>query len=263
MVLCLERDADLHMAQLMLLPLTVSCFSEIQIGFTFLVLADPGSPGQRVVKPVLGWWNKGHVNVKGFTVSYEILCRFLTSSGLTRNNTHASSTSIRNVIFDVVIAYFRPATGLNGFACCPWSQVLHGSGPWLHVGFMSVNCQAVAGRLRTLVVLLCLCVSFWTKAAYKEKQKYSAQCGNTFHAHTRLTDHSRPSWSSNILINFLHLLWSNKLPPWSIYLLDSPFWQPLSRFSLVFLLVWNPLLHTPYISSPNHLLFATYAHTIR
>jgi len=55
MVLCLERDADLHMAQLMLLPLTVSCFSEIQIGFTFLVLADPGSPGQRVVKPVLGW----------------------------------------------------------------------------------------------------------------------------------------------------------------------------------------------------------------
>ena len=45
MVLCLERDADLHMAQLMPLPLTVSCFSKIQIGFTFLVPADPGSPG--------------------------------------------------------------------------------------------------------------------------------------------------------------------------------------------------------------------------
>ena len=39
MVLCLERDADLHMAQLMPLPLTVSCFSKIQIGFTFLVPA--------------------------------------------------------------------------------------------------------------------------------------------------------------------------------------------------------------------------------
>jgi len=39
MVICLERGADLHMAQLMPLPLTVSCFSEIQIGFTFLVLA--------------------------------------------------------------------------------------------------------------------------------------------------------------------------------------------------------------------------------
>jgi len=36
MVICLERDADLHMALLMLLPLTVSCFSKIQIAFTFL-----------------------------------------------------------------------------------------------------------------------------------------------------------------------------------------------------------------------------------
>jgi len=45
MVICLERDADLHMAQLMPLPLIVSCFSKIQIGFTFLVPAHPGSPG--------------------------------------------------------------------------------------------------------------------------------------------------------------------------------------------------------------------------
>ena len=52
MVICLERDADLHMAQLMPLPLTVSCFSKIQIGFTFLVLAHPGSPGKRAVKRV-------------------------------------------------------------------------------------------------------------------------------------------------------------------------------------------------------------------
>ena len=42
MVICLERGADLHMAQLMPLPLTVCCFSKIQIGFTFLVLARPG-----------------------------------------------------------------------------------------------------------------------------------------------------------------------------------------------------------------------------
>ena len=52
MVICLERDADLHMAQLMPLSLTVSCFSEIHIGFTFLVPAHPGSPGQRAVKRV-------------------------------------------------------------------------------------------------------------------------------------------------------------------------------------------------------------------
>jgi len=49
-VICLDRGADLHMAQLMPLPLTVSCFSKIQIGFTFLVPAHPGSPGKRAVK---------------------------------------------------------------------------------------------------------------------------------------------------------------------------------------------------------------------
>ena len=52
MVICLEQGADLHMAQLMLLPLTVSCFSKIQIGFTFLVAAHLGSPGKRAVKRV-------------------------------------------------------------------------------------------------------------------------------------------------------------------------------------------------------------------
>ena len=50
MVICLERDADLHIAKLMPLPLTVSCSSKIQIGFTFLVLAHPGRPGQRAFK---------------------------------------------------------------------------------------------------------------------------------------------------------------------------------------------------------------------
>ena len=52
MVICLEQGADLHMAQLMPLPLTVSCFSKIQIGFAFLVPAHPGSPGHRAVKRV-------------------------------------------------------------------------------------------------------------------------------------------------------------------------------------------------------------------
>ena len=51
-VVCLELGADLHMAQLMPLPLTVSCFSKIQIGFTFLVPAHLGSPRQRAVKRV-------------------------------------------------------------------------------------------------------------------------------------------------------------------------------------------------------------------
>jgi len=40
-VICLERGADLHMAQRMPLPLAVSCFSKIQIGLP----SGTGSPG--------------------------------------------------------------------------------------------------------------------------------------------------------------------------------------------------------------------------
>ena len=49
-VICLERGAGLHMAQLMPLPFTVSCFSKIQIGFTLLVLAP-----KRAAKRVCVW----------------------------------------------------------------------------------------------------------------------------------------------------------------------------------------------------------------
>jgi len=51
-VICLKQGADLHMAQLMPLPLTVSCFIKIQIGFIFLLPAHLGSPGKRAVKRV-------------------------------------------------------------------------------------------------------------------------------------------------------------------------------------------------------------------
>jgi len=65
-----------------------------------------------------------------------------------------------------------------------------------------------------------------------------------------------------------HLLSSSSIynnewhPLCSFYMLDSSLIQPLSRSSLVFLLVLDPHLHTPYISSPNHhLLFAAHVHT--
>ena len=50
------------------LPLTVSCFSKIQIGFTFLVLAHPGSRRQRAVKRVyvcvtVEWIKGSHLSV--------------------------------------------------------------------------------------------------------------------------------------------------------------------------------------------------------
>ena len=70
MVFCLERGADLHMAQLMSLPLTVSCFSEVQIGFTFLLLAHPGSPG------------KMELNVCVCVLFFVLILCFLHESGL-------------------------------------------------------------------------------------------------------------------------------------------------------------------------------------
>ena len=62
------------MAQLIPLPLTVSCFSKIQIGFTFLVPAQPGSPGQRIVKRVCVL----HVIMLPFTVADKPLTLNLT-----------------------------------------------------------------------------------------------------------------------------------------------------------------------------------------
>ena len=68
MVICLEQGADLHMAQLMPLPLAVSCFSKIQISFTFLVPAHPGSPLKKAVKSVCVY-NVSNVSV---TVHFKI-----------------------------------------------------------------------------------------------------------------------------------------------------------------------------------------------
>jgi len=73
MVICLERDADLHMAQLMPLPLTVSFFSKIQTGFTFLVPAHPGSPGTRAVKRVcVCVWSQSLVDEAGLNSVNEV-----------------------------------------------------------------------------------------------------------------------------------------------------------------------------------------------
>ena len=82
MVVCLERGADLHMAQLVPLPLTVSCFNKIQIGFAFLVPAHPGSPREKGVKRVC---------VCVCTLSSLILTEFL------RPRRHLSAT-LRNAV---------------------------------------------------------------------------------------------------------------------------------------------------------------------
>ena len=78
----------MHMAQLMPLPLTVSCFSKIHIGFTFLVLAHPGSPGQRDVKwlcvcvfiSVQPFFvvcvQVGHASALGFSIGQDISVKY-------------------------------------------------------------------------------------------------------------------------------------------------------------------------------------------
>jgi len=77
-VICLEQGADLHTAQLMPLPLLVSCFSKIQIGFTFLVPAHPGSPGQRAVKRVcVCVWIKIKLTYVGFRAHVKIASRIV------------------------------------------------------------------------------------------------------------------------------------------------------------------------------------------
>jgi len=52
MVICLKQCGDLRTAYLMPLPLIVSCFSKIQIGYTFPVPAHLGSLGKRAIKRV-------------------------------------------------------------------------------------------------------------------------------------------------------------------------------------------------------------------
>ena len=56
MVICLEQGADLYVAQLMPLPFTVSCFSKIQIGFTFLVSAHLATPGKGLLNGCVCVW---------------------------------------------------------------------------------------------------------------------------------------------------------------------------------------------------------------
>ena len=80
MVICLERGADVHMAQLMPLPLTVSCSSKIQIGFTFLVPADLGSPGQRAVKRVCVCSVNMIVIVGDSSICFSVITLSVTSS---------------------------------------------------------------------------------------------------------------------------------------------------------------------------------------
>ena len=118
--------------------------------------------------------------------------------------------------------------------------------------------------LRSICPTLTLCLSacrFILQDAHT--QPFNSRWSGTTRVgrYKKKLTHSHPSWTSDILY---------QLPPYtmihSIFCVQftclTVLWQPLSGSSSVFLLVLDPLLHTPCISSPSHyLLFAEYAHT--
>jgi len=76
MVICLEQGADLHMVQLMPLPLTISCYNKIQIDVTFLVPAHPGSRAKGAVKRVcVCMWGGGLLCVSPYLAHVAALPR--------------------------------------------------------------------------------------------------------------------------------------------------------------------------------------------
>jgi len=79
------------MAQLMPLPLTVSCFSKIQIGFTFLVLAHLGSPGKRAIKRVLLLLLSHSSLVRQVTPWEEDICRIYTTFSMPISRKYAEA----------------------------------------------------------------------------------------------------------------------------------------------------------------------------
>ena len=100
-VVCQEQGADLHMAQLMPLLLTVSCFRKIQIGFTFLVSADLGSPGQRAVKRVC-------MCVCGTDVATSQVSQHSSSQHVLRlQDNHGITTAVNSVILGVCRDFYR------------------------------------------------------------------------------------------------------------------------------------------------------------
>ena len=99
-VVCLEQGAYLHMIQLMPLPLTVSCFSKTQIGFTFLVPAHPGSPGQRAIKRVCVYMDR-YLQQKQHTLSFiEMTVQFCAHKAIN----YSQITSKENKQLSTVIA---------------------------------------------------------------------------------------------------------------------------------------------------------------
>jgi len=107
MVICLERGADLHMVQLMPLPLAVSSLSKIQIGFTFLVPAHPNSPGQRAIKRVCVY--PLYMRLPTLLTGLESLCLQVVHA----YNSHFFNFTVAYDMFISTMGYFRLNVRIN------------------------------------------------------------------------------------------------------------------------------------------------------
>ena len=124
MVICLKRDADLHMAQLMPLPLIVSSFSKIQIGFTFLVPAHLGIHGKMAVKWVC-LCNTLVVYVSVVRPSYppKVYAYFATTATATTASIHLLAAAIPwREITGIIIVDDRWHACNSGCGRCWWSR---------------------------------------------------------------------------------------------------------------------------------------------
>jgi len=99
----MQQGADLHMAQLMPLPLTVSRFSKIQIGFTFLVPAYPGNHGKRAIKQVCVRMRVQYINSLLTLLTYLQIMRQCTKSPVyTRTSAHTGLQVLAFCIISLV-----------------------------------------------------------------------------------------------------------------------------------------------------------------
>jgi len=129
-VICLVRGADLHMARRFPLPLTVSCSSKIQIGFTFLVPAHPGSPGQRAVKRMCVCVCVCGCATCTYTVMQQ-LTRFRLTQRVARSvcGSRASCCKWRRTFDRVFGTRMSLAERLNRSSCRMWADTSGPNGP--------------------------------------------------------------------------------------------------------------------------------------
>ena len=117
------------------LPLTVSCFSKIQIGFTILVPAHLGSPGQRAVKRVCVWGGGiQSVDVVSQIRDFVCVCVTMSLAGTSASWSTAELDPVSEVMSELM-REFKDVTRCTDDAVCR---------KFIELGQMDLNCAVAA-----------------------------------------------------------------------------------------------------------------------